>query len=90
MTDRQLLTLTAALFAALGGVQSPEEATAEALKLWYYAGGETGPRLPEEGVGDHLRNALAIIATAGGAALDAEQLAAVKRRLEHALAALEF
>ena len=52
MTDRQLLTLAAAMFGAFGDVQSPEEATAEALKLWYYAGGETGPRLPDEGPSD--------------------------------------
>ena len=89
MNDRQLITLTAALFAAMGDVESPDEAMAEALKLWYYAGGETGPRLPEEGPRDHIRNALAIIATSRGSALDVEQTAAVQRRLEHALAALE-
>jgi len=89
MTDRQLLTLTAALFATLGDMESPAQAMAEALKLWFYAGGETGPRLPEEGPGDHLRNALAIIAASGGMTLDAEQLAGLKRRLEYALAALD-
>ncbi len=90
MTDRQVLTLTAALFAALGDVESPEAATAEALRLWYFVGGELGPqRVPTETVGDHLRNALQIFAATEGLTLDAEQLAAVKRRLEAALAALE-
>jgi hypothetical protein len=92
MTDREVVTLTAALLAARRGRWDLERAAAEALRLWFYVGGELGPqavRVAEEGVADHVRNALQIIAATEGPLLGAQQLAAVRRRLELALAAAE-
>lgn len=90
VTDRELMTLTAALLATRQRRWSPETAAAEALRLWYFVGGELGPqRVLTETVGDHVRNALQILAATEGVTLDAEQLTAVRRRLELALAAAE-
>jgi hypothetical protein len=90
MTDRELVTLTAALLAARHGRWDLERAAAEALRLWYYVGGELGPqRVADEGVADHVRNALQIIAATEGPMLGAQQVSAVRRRLELALAAAE-
>ncbi len=90
MTDRELVTLTAALLAARRRRWDLERAAAEALRLWYFVGGELGPqRVPAETVGDHVRNALQIITATEGLALDAKQLAAVRHRLELALAAVQ-
>jgi len=89
MTDRELVTLTAALLARRGR-RDLERAAAEALRLWYFVGGELGPqRVPAETVGDHVRNALQIISAVEGVTLDAEQLAAVRRRLEQAVESVE-
>ncbi len=90
MTDRELVTLTAALLAVRRGRWDVERAAAEALRLWYFVGGELGPRLvPTETAADHLRNALQIFTATEGFTLDAAELAAVRRRLELALAAVE-
>jgi hypothetical protein len=90
MTDRELVTLTAALLAARRGRWDLERAAGEALRLWYFVGGELGPqRVPAETVGDHVRNALQIITAVEGVTLDPEQLAAVRRRLEQALESVE-
>ncbi len=90
MTDREVVTLTAALLAARRGRWDLERAAAEALRLWYFVGGELGPRpVPEETAADHIRNALQVFAATEGLTLDAAELAAVRRRLELALAAVE-
>ena len=90
MTDRELVTLTAALLAGAPGRPDVEAAVADALRLWYFVGGELGPQpVPTETVGDHLRNALQIMAATEGLTLDAQELAAVRQRLELALAAVE-
>lgn len=91
MTDRELVTLTAALLAARRRDWSPETAAAEAFRLWYFVGGELSPprlTVTEEPATEHLRNALTIIVAAGAFALSAEDVAAVRRRIEQALAAL--
>ncbi len=88
MTDRELVTLTAALLAARRRRFDPDTAVAEAFRLWYLTGG-VAPTQPEETAADHVRNALQIFAATEGLTLDAPDLAAVRRRLMQALAALE-
>jgi len=83
MTDRELVTLTAALLAARRRRFDPDVAVAEAFRLWYLTGG-VAPT-----AADHVRNALQIFAATEGLTLDAPELAAVRRRLMQALAALE-
>ena len=92
MTDRELVTLTAGLLAARRQRWSPERAVAEALRLWYFVGGKVGPqpaRVVAETAADHLRNALQVLTATAGRPLDAAELAAVRQRLERALAAVE-
>ncbi len=92
MTDRELVTLTAALLAARRQRWSVETAAAEALRLWYFVGGELGPRLlevAEEGAADHIRNALQILAGAEGPPLTVAEVASLRQRLTAALAAVE-
>ena len=91
VTDRELVTLTAALLAARRQRWSPERAVAEALRLWYFVGGKVGPpvRVATETAADHLRNALQVLTVTAGRPLDAAELAAVRQRLELALAAVE-
>src|SRR5260370_37217595 len=92
MTGRELVALTAAVLAARRGRWDLERAAAEALRLWYFVGGELGPqplRVAEEAAADHIRNALQVFAATEGLTLDATELAAVRHRLEQALDAVE-
>ncbi len=55
-------------------------------------GRELGPRpvrVAEETAADHVRNALQVLTATEGLTLDAAELAAVRRQLELALAAVE-